>query len=286
MATANDPDGQEMSFIAHLLELRQRLLQIVLSVFLIFLVLISFANHLFTWIAHPLLRFMPEGTQMIAIDVASPFFVPMKLALVLSIFIAMPIILYHFWGFIAPGLYKTERELMLPLLVSSILLFYTGMLFAYFVVFPVVFGFMLYTTPVGVAMMTDIGRYLDFVLLLFFAFGITFEIPIATILLVWTGIVTPDALIEKRPYIIVGAFTIAMFLTPPDVFSQTLLAVPMWLLFEVGVFFSRIIMAKKQRREQEEEAANNQKSTDLATQELNALNQELAQLDKKDKSEP
>jgi sec-independent protein translocase protein TatC len=286
MATANDPDGQEMSFIAHLLELRQRLLQIVLSVFLIFLVLISFANHLFTWIAHPLLRFMPAGTQMIAIDVASPFFVPMKLVLVLSIFISMPIILYHFWEFIAPGLYKTERELMLPLLVSSIFLFYTGMLFAYFIVFPVVFGFMLYTTPVGVAMMTDIGRYLDFVLLLFFAFGITFEIPIATILLVWTGIVTPDGLIEKRPYIIVGAFTIAMFLTPPDVFSQTLLAVPMWLLFEVGVFFSRIIMAKKQQREQEEEAANNQKGTDLATQELNALNQKLAQLDKKDKSEP
>lgn len=280
---SNDPDGQEMSFIAHLLELRQRLLYIVFAVFAIFLVLISFANQLFTWVAHPLLRFMPEGTQMIAIDVASPFFVPMKLALVLSIFISMPIILYNFWGFIAPGLYKTERELMLPLLVSSIILFYLGMLFAYFVVFPVVFGFMLYTTPIGVAMMTDIGRYLDFVLLLFFAFGITFEIPIATILLVWTGIVTPDALIEKRPYIIVGAFTIAMFLTPPDVFSQTLLAVPMWLLFEVGVFFSRIIMEKKRQREAEEEAAT---TTDLATQELDALNKELLQLDKDKKSEP
>lgn len=285
MATSsNEPDGQEMSFIAHLLELRQRLLQIVLSVFLIFIVLLSFANQLFSWVAQPLLRFMPEGTQMIAIDVASPFFVPMKLALVLSIFISMPVILYHFWAFIAPGLYKSERELMLPLLVSSIFLFYIGMLFAYFVVFPVVFGFMLYTTPTGVAMMTDIGRYLDFVLLLFFAFGITFEIPIATILLVWVGIVTPDALIEKRPYIIVGAFTIAMFLTPPDVFSQTLLAVPMWLLFEVGVFFSRIIMTRKQQREQEEAEATSQ-TTDLATTQ-NPLDQDLAQLGKSDKSEP
>lgn len=283
MATSsNEPDGQEMSFIAHLLELRQRLLYIVLSVFLIFLVLLSFANQLFTWVAHPLLSFMPEGTQMIAIDVASPFFVPMKLALVLSIFLAMPVILYHFWAFIAPGLYKAERELMLPLLVSSIFLFYIGMLFAYFIVFPVVFGFMLYTTPAGVAMMTDIGKYLDFVLLLFFAFGITFEIPIATILLVWVGIVTPDSLIEKRPYIIVGAFTIAMFLTPPDVFSQTLLAVPMWLLFEVGVFFSRIIMARKERQEQEDAARN--QTTDLTVQ-PNPLSDELSQLGKSDKSE-
>ena len=175
---------------------------------------------------------------MIAIEVASPFLIPFKLTLFLALFIAIPFVLYQLWSFVAPGLYRHERRLVLPLLVSSTVLFYTGAAFAYFVVFPLVFAFFTSTAPEGVSVMTDISRYLDFVLTLFFAFGAAFEVPVVTVLLVWTGMVTQDDLREKRPYIIVGAFVIGMLLTPPDVISQTLLAVPIWLLFELGVYFS------------------------------------------------
>ncbi len=225
--------------MTHLMELRDRLLHMVAAILIAFVCLMPFANKIFTALAGPLTKHLPEGSSMIAIEVASPFLIPFKLALVMAIFAAAPYLLHQIWGFIAPGLYKHERKLAIPLLVSSTLLFYLGALFAYFVVFPVVFAFLTGTAPEGVAVMTDIGKYLDFVLMLFFAFGIAFEVPVATFVLVRAGITTPDALSEKRPYIIVGAFVIGMFLTPPDVISQTLLALPMWLLFEVGVYMSR-----------------------------------------------
>ena len=182
---------------------------------------------------------------MIAIGVASPFLAPLKLTLVVSIFAAMPFILYQAWAFIAPGLYRHEKRLALPLLVASIILFYAGMAFAYFAVFPVVFQFMIATTPRGVAMMTDITQYMDFVLTLFFAFGVAFEVPIATILLVASGVVSREAIADKRPYVLVLAFVIGAILTPPDVVSQTMLALPMWLLFEVGLLFSRFFKGRQ-----------------------------------------
>ena len=237
-----EPDaglGGEQPFISHLVELRDRLLRMVVAVVLVFLVLFPFANDLYTFIAEPIRAQLPEGSQMIATQVASPFLTPFKLALVVAVFVAMPYLLYQFWGFVAPGLYTHEKRLAVPLLASSIVLFYLGMLFAYAVVFPLVFGFFTAVTPAGVAQMPDIAFYLEFVLKLFFAFGIAFEIPIATILLVAIGATTPEALRAKRPYVIVAVFVAGMLLTPPDVISQTLLALPMWLLFEAGIFFSR-----------------------------------------------
>lgn len=228
--------GDEQPFISHLIELRDRLLKVVLAVIVIFLGLTPFANWLFTRLSGPLTAHLPEGSSMVAIDVASPFFTPFKLAMVVSVFIAMPLILYQAWAFIAPGLYQHERKRAMPLLVSSTLLFYCGAAFAYYAVFPLVFGFLTHTAPEGVEVMTDISRYLDFVLTMFFAFGVAFEVPVAVVLLVWSGAVTPKALKQKRAYVIVGAFVIGMLLTPPDIISQTLLAIPMWLLFEVGVF--------------------------------------------------
>jgi len=231
------PDASnEQPFVSHLIELRDRLLRVVLVVIVIFLALTPFANWLFTQLAGPLTAHLPEGSSMVAIDVASPFFTPFKLALVIAIFAAMPVILYQAWAFIAPGLYLHERKRVVPLLVSSTLLFYVGAAFAYFVVFPLVFGFLTQTAPEGVEVMTDITRYLDFVLTMFFAFGIAFEVPIAVVLLIWSGVVSPQSMREKRAYVVVGAFVIGMMLTPPDIISQTLLALPMWLLFEVGVF--------------------------------------------------
>ncbi|GMQ89091.1 MAG: Sec-independent protein translocase subunit TatC [Gammaproteobacteria bacterium] len=238
-------ESDEQPFISHLIELRDRLLRVVLVVIVIFLGLAPFANWLFTQLAGPLMAHLPEGSSMVAIDVASPFFTPFKLALVLAIFISMPVILYQLWGFIAPGLYQHERKRTLPLLVSSTALFYLGAAFAYYAVFPLVFGFLANAAPQGVEVMTDISRYLDFVLTLFFAFGVAFEIPVAVVLLVWTGAVKPKAMREKRAYVIVGAFVIGMLLTPPDIISQTLLALPMWILFEVGVFMGERFAPKK-----------------------------------------
>jgi len=238
-------EGDEQPFVSHLIELRDRLLRVVLAVTVVFLGLVPFANWLFTRLAGPLMAHLPEGSSMVAIDVASPFFTPFKLALVLSIFIAMPYILYQLWAFVAPGLYLHERKRVIPLLVSSTALFYIGAAFAYFAVFPLVFGFLTHTAPQGVEVMTDISRYLDFVLTLFFAFGIAFEVPVAVVLLVWTGVVDPQSLREKRAYVIVGAFVIGMMLTPPDIISQTLLALPMWLLFEVGVFLGERFAPEK-----------------------------------------
>ncbi|EAS62919.1 twin-arginine translocase subunit TatC [Photobacterium angustum] len=224
---------------SHLLELRTRLLRSIISVLVVFLCLVWFSNDIYAFLAAPLVERMPAGATMIATDVASPFFTPIKLTLVTSVFIAVPMILYQVWGFIAPGLYKHERKLIMPLLFSSSLLFYAGVAFAYYVVFPLVFKFFTSVAPQGVEVATDISNYLDFVLALFMAFGIAFEIPVAIILLCWTGATDPESLRSKRPYIIVGAFVVGMLLTPPDIVSQTLLAVPMCLLFEVGLFFSR-----------------------------------------------
>ncbi|NBC48147.1 MAG: twin-arginine translocase subunit TatC [Gammaproteobacteria bacterium] len=245
---ANDPRGSEpdglggeQPFISHLVELRDRLIRMVVAILVVFLVLFPFANDLYTFVAEPIRAQLPVGSQMIATQVASPFLTPFKLALVIAVFVAMPYLLYQFWGFVAPGLYTHEKRLALPLVASSIVLFYLGMLFAYYVVFPLVFGFFSAVTPEGVAQMPDIAFYLEFVLKLFFAFGIAFEIPIATILLVAIGATTPEALGRKRPYVIVGVFVAGMLLTPPDVISQTLLALPMWLLYEAGIFFSRFV---------------------------------------------
>ncbi|MDH5178910.1 MAG: twin-arginine translocase subunit TatC [Gammaproteobacteria bacterium] len=253
----------ELPFMAHLVELRDRLLRVVVAVMLIFLMLFSFANDLYTMLAGPLLAHLPKGGTMIATEVASPFLTPFKLALVASVFLAMPVILYHAWAFVAPGLYQHEKRLALPLMVSSIILFYAGMAFAYFVVFPLVFKFLVGIAPAGVTVMTDISRYLDFVLKMFFAFGLAFEVPIATIIVVATGITTPQSLADKRPYIIVGAFTLAMLLTPPDVISQVLLALPMLLLFEFGLYFSRMII-RNRKSEETDEAEETQASTTSA----------------------
>lgn len=238
------PESDEQPLISHLIELRNRLLRVVLFILVAFLCATPFANEIYVFLSEPLLRHMPENSTMIATDVASPFFTPFKLVLVGSIFFSMPVILYHFWGFVAPGLYKHERKMVLPLLVASTTLFYMGIAFAYFVVFPLVFGFLTAAAPEGVTVMTDIAKYLDFVLTLFFAFGLSFEVPIVTIILVWTGLASPQNLAEKRPYVIVGAFIVGMFLTPPDAISQTLLALPIWMLFEIGLLFSRLFVRK------------------------------------------
>ena len=237
--------GSEQPFVSHLIELRDRLLRIVLAILILFLALFGFANDIYHYIASPLMELLPEGQSMIATGVISPFLTPFKLTLVLSFYIAIPYILYQVWGFIAPGLYKHERKMVMPLAASSTILFYVGMAFAYYVVFPLIFAFLTTTAPEGVEVMPDMKDYLDFVLKLFFAFGIAFEVPIATILLCWMGTTTPDSLREKRAYVIVGAFVIGMLLTPPDMISQTLLAIPMWLLFEAGILFAPFFMPKE-----------------------------------------
>ena len=231
-------DGNEMPFLDHLVELRQRLLRSVLAVGVLFLPVYYFANDIYEFVAAPLMAHLPAG-NMIATEVASPFLTPFKLAAFTSFFAAIPYLLHQAWGFVSPGLYLREKKFALPLLVSSILLFYLGMSFAYFAVFPLVFQFFVGVTPEGVTMMTDINRYLDFVLKMFFAFGVAFEVPVATFLLVLSGLTTPEAMARKRPFVIVGCFIVGMLLTPPDVISQLLLALPTWVLFEAGIVLSR-----------------------------------------------
>ena len=242
---------EEQPLISHLLELRTRVTRMVIAILLLLVVFFPFGNDIYIFVAAPLMDVMPEGTSMIATQVASPFLTPFKLALVTAVFVAMPYLLHQLWSFIAPGLYQHEKRLAVPLLASSVILFYAGAAFAYFVVFPLVFAFLTSVAPEGVAVATDITAYLDFVLTLFFAFGISFEVPIATILLVLAGMTTPDKLAQKRPFVVVGAFVIGMLLTPPDVISQTLLAVPIWLLFEVGIFFSRLLKRKPKASKEE-----------------------------------
>lgn len=249
--STDDSKLLEQPFVAHLLELRDRLIKAGIAVVVLFLSLFYFANDIYLFIASPLIAHLPEGTTMIATDVASPFLAPFKLTLMVSVCLAMPFILFQLWAFIAPGLYKHEKKMVIPLVISSTILYYVGMAFAYYVVFPLVFAFLIGTTPDGIVVATDISKYLDFVLTLFFAFGIAFEVPIATILLVWMGVTTPQQLREKRPYVVVGAFVVGMFLTPPDVISQTLLALPMWFLYEVGIFFSQAFVRDKKPTDDE-----------------------------------
>jgi len=241
------------SLMSHLVELRDRVVRMVLAVLVMFLGMFYWANDIYVYLAEPLTRHLPEGANMIAIDVASPFLTPFKLVLMLAVFLAMPVILYQCWSFVAPGLYANEKRIAGPLLVSSILLFYGGVAFAYYVVFPLVFGFFTSVGPEIVNISTDIGRYLDFVLALFFGFGLAFEVPIATIILVAIGITTPQKLGEKRPFVIVGAFILGMLLTPPDIISQVLLALPIWILFEAGLIASKMIFKDREFEADDEE---------------------------------
>ena len=246
MADVNQsPEPQEATFISHLLELRDRLLRAVGAVLLLFLVAAPFANTLYEYLAAPLMSALPEGNTMISTEPHGPFFVPFKFAFAFATAGAMPYLLYQLWAFVAPGLYDSEKRLAVPLLISSSGLFYLGILFAYFIVFPVIFAFFTSTAPEGVAVMTDINAYLSFVLKLFFAFGLAFEVPVATVLMVRMGVTTTTSLAAKRPYIIVGAFVVGMLLTPPDLFSQTMLAIPVWILFEAGLYVSKMIKPRE-----------------------------------------
>lgn len=236
---------QNPPFIEHLIEIRQRLIRSVIAVLICFLGLAYFANDLYTQVAQPLLEVMPEGANMIATDVAAPFFTPFKMAFMFALMLAFPIILHQMWGFIAPGLYSHEKRLAAPILASSVLLFYGGIAFAYFVVFPLAFAFFTSVAPEGITIATDISSYLDFILKLFFAFGLAFEVPIVVFVACWAGVTTVESLKEKRPYVVVGAFILGMLLTPPDVISQTLLAVPMWLLFEFGLIMASLVKPRK-----------------------------------------
>jgi len=248
-ATNKEEEGlAEGTLLSHLVELRSRLIKIAASVIVLFAAFIPFAQQIFAVVSKPLVEVLP-GQQMIATAVASPLLTPFKLTFFVALFVAMPVILYQVWAFVAPGLYKKEKHFAFPLLASSILLFYAGVAFAYFVVFPLVFGFFTAITPDGVEMMTDISAYLDFITTIVLAFGLAFEVPIATVLIVWTGLTTPDKLGKARPYVFLGAFVVGMLLTPPDIISQTLLAVPVYLLFEAGIIMSHIFAKKPEATE-------------------------------------
>ena len=254
-ATENQPDQEDLAegtLLSHLIELRTRLLRIAMAVIGVFIVLLPWADDLFALVSQPLREVLPGG-QMIATQVASPLLTPFKLTFFVALFIAMPIVLYQIWAFVAPGLYKKEKRFAVPLLASSIVLFYMGIAFAYFVVFPLMFNFFTTIAPEGVEVQTDISQFLDFITTIFFAFGLAFEVPIATVLVVWTGLTTPKKLAGARPYVFLGAFVIGMFLTPPDMISQTLLAVPIYILFELGILMSRIYSIREE--EPDEEAA-------------------------------
>jgi sec-independent protein translocase protein TatC len=229
---------KDMPLLSHLLELRNRLLRMVLSVVAVFLATFYWANDIYLLLSAPLLEQLPDSSNMIATNIISPFLTPFKMTAVLSIFVAMPYILHQAWGFVSPGLYRHEKRFAYPLLFSSILLFYCGLAFAYFVVFPMAWAFLTHAGPIGIQVTPDISSYLDIVLKMFFAFGLAFEIPVATILMVWSGLTSVESLREKRPYVIVGVFVIGMFLTPPDMISQIMLAIPMWILFELGLLFA------------------------------------------------
>lgn len=252
--TPSSTEEGHAPLIEHLVELRSRLLRAVVVVLAIFLGLYAFSNDIYQFVADPLLKLLPAGSQMIATEVASPFLAPFKLTLVVAVFIAIPFVLHQAWAFVAPGLYEQEKALALPLLASSVVLFYLGAAFAYYVVFPLLFAFFTQTGPENVTVMTDINAYLNFVLKMFLAFGIAFEIPIATFLLILSGATTAQSLATKRPYIILGCFVIGMLLTPPDIISQTLLAVPMYMLYEVGLLMGRLVKRKREEREEREDA--------------------------------
>lgn len=245
----------EGTLLSHLIELRGRLLKIAVAIVAVFIALLPFSTRIFTLVSEPLRKVLPGGA-MIATQVASPLLTPFKMTFFVALFIAMPVVLYQVWAFVAPGLYKKEKRFAIPLLASSILLFYLGITFAYFVVFPMIFKFFTAVAPVGVEVQTDIAQFLDFVTMIVFAFGLAFEVPIATVLVVWTGLTTPKKLAKARPYVFLTAFIVGMFLTPPDVISQTLLAIPIYLLYEVGVLLSKFYAAGEEEPEEEPAAAD------------------------------
>jgi sec-independent protein translocase protein TatC len=251
------PQDKEMSLVHHLLDLRNAVTKAVLAILVLFIALFPFANDLYIYISEPLSRFLPEGTSMIATGVASPFLTPFKLSLVLAIYLAMPYLLYQIWWFIAPALYQHEKRLIGPLLFFSSFLFYAGGLFAYYVVFPLVFGFLSTAAPEGVTVATDIALYLDFVIKMFFAFGLAFEVPIVVVLLIITGMTSPEKMSHARPYVVVAAFVLGMLLTPPDIVSQTLLAIPVWLLYEAGVIIGGMIVKARRKNEEADETDDN-----------------------------
>jgi sec-independent protein translocase protein TatC len=246
-------DGREQlaegSLISHLVELRERLLRAVIAVIILFVPCVLVQDQLFTLVATPLIERMPQGTSMIATSPVAPVMVPLKLAFMAAVFLAMPYVLYQAWAFVAPGLYKNEKRFAIPLVVSSIVLFYAGIAFAYFIVFPLMFAFLTTTAPQGVQMMTDMANYLDFILLLFFAFGVAFEIPVATVLLASTGMVRIETMTKNRGYVILGIFVIAAFLTPPDAISQSFMAIPMYLLYEIGIVLSRLLLKERAKQQ-------------------------------------
>jgi sec-independent protein translocase protein TatC len=257
----NRDEGQEEqlaegTLLSHLIELRTRLIRISIAVIGMFVVLLPFSQKIFEIVSKPLVEVLP-GQKMIATAVASPLLTPFKLTFFVALFVAMPVVLYQVWAFVAPGLYRKEKRFAFPLLGSSIILFYAGIAFAYFVVFELVFGFFASITPPSVEMMTDIAAYLDFITKIFLAFGIAFEVPIATVLVVWTGLTTPEKLGKARPYVFLSAFIVGMFLTPPDVISQTLLAVPVYLLYELGILMSRLFSTRRSSKTDETVTADN-----------------------------
>lgn len=252
--TQTEEELAEGTLLSHLIELRTRLLRIALSVLAVFLVMLPWADDIFAMVSEPLREVLPGG-QMIATQVASPLLTPFKLTFFAALFLAMPVVLFQIWAFVAPGLYKKEKRFAMPLLASSIVLFYLGIAFAYFVVFPLMFGFFTAIAPEGVEVQTDISQFLDFITTIFFAFGLAFEVPIATVLVVWTGLTTPKKLGKARPYVFLGAFVLGMFLTPPDMISQTLLAIPVYLLYELGIMMSKIFVIREQEPEEETTAA-------------------------------
>lgn len=258
MSPAESPKEEEPlaegTLLSHLVELRTRLIRAAAAVLVIFIALVPFAEQVFTLIATPLMERLPEGATMIATQVASPFLTPFKMCLFVALFLAMPVVLYQAWQFVAPGLYRKEKRFAFPLLFASIVLFYTGVAFAYFVVFPLMFSFFAAVSPEGVTMMTDIASYLDFILTIFFAFGLAFEVPIVTVMLVWSGLVSTQTLKKARPFVFLGAFVAGMLLTPPDAISQTLLAVPVYLLYESGLILARVLVTRSESTEDAEKA--------------------------------
>jgi len=252
-AKPKNETGAELTIVDHLIELRDRIMKSLLAILILFLSLFYFSNDIYTFVATPLMSVLPENMGMIAIDPTSPFFAPFKLTFYVSLFLAAPYILYQLWSFIAPGLYQNEKALAIPLFVSSVMLFYAGIAFAYYVLFGFVFAFFVSVAPDGILVMPDINSFLSFALAIFFAFGLAFEIPIAVFLLIWVGVVEPEDLTAKRPYVIVGCFVIGMLLTPPDPFTQSMLAIPMWMLFEVGILAGRFIKRRQKEKEANEE---------------------------------
>jgi len=283
----NKEDSPGQTFLSHLFELRDRLLRVVIVMGIITAGLLTVANDLYYYFSLPIQNYLPENTSMIATGVISPILTPFKLALIGSFFISIPFIIYQVWGFVAPGLYKNEKRLAVPLIISSIFLFYAGMLFVYMVVFPLVFQFTATFIPTGIEHKPDIADYLNFSIKMFFAFGVAFEVPIATIILIAAGITDPDKLASKRPYVIVGAFILGMLLTPPDIISQVMLALPMWLLFEVGIIASKFLLKdriermKREKQEYEEEEADAETDDDL-DKEFDRAIMEEEEINKKD----